>query len=127
IGYTSKPLSEETEESRVRLLQLMVNKLYFCGKCEKVYVNPTCKANQPLLERDSPKQNDLLLLLKGSHGDISNLVSRVHYSQKLFCFVAVDYAGFSTSPGDIKRFLEQVGKNQLQCENHFTLTDLNTR
>jgi len=34
-------------------------------------VSPICKADQAILERDSPKQDDLLLNLKGSHGDIS--------------------------------------------------------
>lgn len=51
----------------------MVNKLHFRGKCEKVFMSPICKADQPLLEKDSPKQDDLLLHLKGSHGDISGI------------------------------------------------------
>jgi hypothetical protein len=49
----------------------MVNKLHFRGKCKEVFVNLICKADQPILQRDSPKQDDLLLNLKGSHGDIS--------------------------------------------------------
>ncbi|KAG1208539.1 hypothetical protein G6F69_007128 [Rhizopus microsporus] len=71
IGYARKSPSEETKELRVRLLQFMINKLYFRGKCEEAFVSPVCKADQPILERDSPKQEDLLLLIKGSHGDIS--------------------------------------------------------
>ncbi|KAG1186877.1 hypothetical protein G6F35_014559 [Rhizopus arrhizus] len=82
IGYARKSPTDETKESRIRLLQLMVNKLYFRGKCEDVFVSPICKAGQPILERGSPKQDDLLLNLKGSHGDISDLVARVHFSQK---------------------------------------------
>ncbi|KAI9314914.1 hypothetical protein BX666DRAFT_1837215, partial [Dichotomocladium elegans] len=101
IGYARKSPTAETKESRIRLLQLMVNKLYFRGKCEEVFVSPICKADQPILERDSPKQDDLLLHLKGSHGDISDLVARVHFSQKHFRLVIIDYAGLSTSPNDI--------------------------
>ncbi|KAI8047843.1 uncharacterized protein B0P05DRAFT_565257 [Gilbertella persicaria] len=107
IGYARKSPTDETKESRIRLLQLMVNKLYFRGKCEEVFVSPICKADQPILERDSPKQDDLLLHLKGSHGDISDLVARVHFSQKPFRLVIIDYAGLSTSPNDIRIFLKQ--------------------
>ncbi|KAG0900683.1 hypothetical protein G6F29_011779 [Rhizopus arrhizus] len=73
IGYARKSPTDETKESRIRLLQLMVNKLYFHGKCEEVFVSPICKADQAILERDSPKQDDLLLNLKGSHDDISEI------------------------------------------------------
>ncbi|KAK4516954.1 uncharacterized protein ATC70_000282 [Mucor velutinosus] len=107
IGYARKSPTDETKESRMRLLQLMVNKLYSRGKCEEVFVSPICKADQPILERDSPKQDDLLLHLKGSHGDISDLVARVHFSQKPFRLVIIDYAGLSTSPDDIRTFLKQ--------------------
>ncbi|ORE00793.1 hypothetical protein BCV72DRAFT_246403 [Rhizopus microsporus var. microsporus] len=108
IGYARKSPTDETKESRIRLLQLMVNKLYFRGKCEEVFVSPICKADQPILERDSPKQDDLLLNLKGSHGDISDLVARVHFSQKPFRLVIIDYAGLSTSPNDIRIFLDNI-------------------
>ncbi|GAA5798142.1 hypothetical protein HPULCUR_003542 [Helicostylum pulchrum] len=77
IGYARKSPTDETKESRIRLLQLMVNKLYFRGKCEEVFVSPICKADQPILERDSPKQDDLLLHLRGSHGDISGTSSNI--------------------------------------------------
>ncbi|KAF1800906.1 hypothetical protein V8B55DRAFT_1390506 [Mucor lusitanicus] len=102
IGYARKSPTDETRESRIRLLQLMVNKLHFRGKCKEVYVSPTCKANQPILERDSPKQDDILLHLKGSYGDISDLAARVHFSQKPFRLVIIDYARLSTSPNDIR-------------------------
>ncbi|KAI9023650.1 hypothetical protein CLU79DRAFT_700729, partial [Phycomyces nitens] len=108
IGYARKSPTDETKESRIRLLQLMVTKLYFRGKCEEVFVSPICKSDQPILERDSPKQDDLLLNLKGSHGDISDLVARVHFSQKPFRLVVIDYAGLSTSPNDIRVFLENI-------------------
>ncbi|KAI9499002.1 hypothetical protein BDB00DRAFT_797749 [Zychaea mexicana] len=107
IGYARKSPTDETKESRIHSLQLMVNKLYFRGKCEEVFVSPICKADQPILERDSPKQDDLLLHLKGSHSDILDLVARIHFSQKPFCLVIIDYAGLSTLLNDINIFLEQ--------------------
>jgi hypothetical protein len=71
IEYALKPPTDETKESRIHLSQLMVNKLYFRGKCEEVFVSLICKADQSTLERNSPKQDGLLLNLKGSHSDIS--------------------------------------------------------
>lgn len=75
IGYVRKSPTDETKESRIRLLQLMVNKLYSRGKCEEVFMNPICKADQPILERGSPKLDDSLLHLEGPHGDISGTSS----------------------------------------------------
>ncbi|KAI8060425.1 uncharacterized protein B0P05DRAFT_477864, partial [Gilbertella persicaria] len=71
IGYTRISPTDETKELQVHLLQLMVNKLYSPGECEEVFVSPIFTINQPILERDSPKQDDLLLHLKESHGDTS--------------------------------------------------------
>ncbi|KAI8988554.1 hypothetical protein BDF20DRAFT_856380 [Mycotypha africana] len=118
IGYARKSPYDESKESRIRLLQLMVSKLYLRGKCEKVFVSPICKADQPILERDSPKQNDLLLNLRGSHGDISDLVAHVHFSQKPFRLVIIDYAGLSTSPDDIGVFLEQCSNIEEVVVDH---------
>jgi hypothetical protein len=68
---TRKPPTQETKASRVRLLQLMINKLSFRGKCKEVFVTPICKSDYPLLERDSPRQKYLLSDLKGCRGDIT--------------------------------------------------------
>jgi hypothetical protein len=71
IGYAKKSPTNETGASRVRLVQIMVNKLYFRGKCEQVFVSPCCLVNQPLLERDHPRANEILSSLNGCHGDIT--------------------------------------------------------
>jgi hypothetical protein len=49
----------------------MIDKLYFRGKCEEVYISPCCLVNQPILERDFPKANEALASWKGCQGDIT--------------------------------------------------------
>ncbi|KAL0096278.1 hypothetical protein J3Q64DRAFT_1816784 [Phycomyces blakesleeanus] len=71
-------------------------------RCEEVFLSPICKADQPILETNSPKQDDLLKHLKGSHGDIPDLVARVYFSYRPSHLVIIDYTGFSTSPNDIR-------------------------
>lgn len=48
----------------MRLLQLIVDKLYFRMKCEEVYVSPCCFANEPILESDSPASDHLFSATK---------------------------------------------------------------
>ncbi|KAG0162690.1 hypothetical protein DFQ30_001500 [Apophysomyces sp. BC1015] len=71
IGYVRKSPTNESDASRVRLLQLMVDKLYFRGKCEEVYASPCCLASQPILERDSPRAESIIAMLKGCKGDVA--------------------------------------------------------
>ncbi|KAI8094819.1 uncharacterized protein B0P05DRAFT_436788, partial [Gilbertella persicaria] len=52
IGYARKSTTKENDASGTRLLQLMVDKLYYRMKCEEVYVSPCCFADEPILERD---------------------------------------------------------------------------
>ncbi|KAI7846970.1 hypothetical protein BDC45DRAFT_472958 [Circinella umbellata] len=63
IGYARKSPTKENDASRARLLQLMVDKLFFRMKCEEVYVSPRCFADEPILERDSPPPIESLLFI----------------------------------------------------------------
>lgn len=82
------------------------DKLYYRMKCEEVYVSPCCVANKPILERDSPGSDRLLSVIKGSGGDITDLTKRIHYTQKSIRLAIIDYARLSTSPDDIRNFLD---------------------
>ncbi|ORE01274.1 hypothetical protein BCV72DRAFT_236725 [Rhizopus microsporus var. microsporus] len=84
----------------------MIDKLYFRMKCEEVYVSPCCFANEPILERDSPTPDHLLSVIKGCNGGITDLTKRIHYTQKHIRLAIIDYAGLSTSPSDIRKFLD---------------------
>ncbi|KAG2221911.1 hypothetical protein INT45_013247 [Circinella minor] len=105
IGYARKSVTNETDLSRKHLLQLMVDKLHFRLKCQEVYVSPCCTANDQILNRDSPPFTNILASLNGCHGDISNLINRLHYLQQEVRLCIIDYAGLSTYPEDIIDFL----------------------
>ncbi|KAF7731409.1 hypothetical protein EC973_000217 [Apophysomyces ossiformis] len=94
VGYARKSLTKETESTRKRLLQVMIEHLYLTGKCERVYVTPYCTASDPLLERDSPRAENMLQQLEGCGGDINDFTRFLHYTTKQIRLVAKDYAGF---------------------------------
>lgn len=106
IGYPRKLPTKDNETCRKRLLQVMVNKLYLRMKCKEVYISPCCFADKPLLERDSPSSTDFISDIKGCNGDINDLTNRIHYSEKYVRLAIIDYAGLSTSPSDVQKFLE---------------------
>ncbi|KAI8971779.1 hypothetical protein BDF20DRAFT_886434 [Mycotypha africana] len=72
IGYARKSPTKETDASRTRLLQLMIDKLYYRMKCEEVYVSPCCFADEPILECDSPASDHLFADIKGCNGSITD-------------------------------------------------------
>ncbi|KAF1801810.1 hypothetical protein V8B55DRAFT_1038425 [Mucor lusitanicus] len=84
----------------------MVDKLYYRMKCKEVYVSPCCSADEPILERDSPAPDHLISAIKGCNGTIADLTKRIHYTQKRLRLAIIDYAGLSTSPDGIRRFLK---------------------
>ncbi|KAI7871496.1 hypothetical protein BDF14DRAFT_1712337, partial [Spinellus fusiger] len=103
--YARKSISNETDISRTRILQLMIDKLNYRMKCQEVYVSPYCMASDAILDRDSPPFQNILSSLKGCYGDITCLISRLHYLKQPARLVIIDYAGLSTSPEDINNFL----------------------
>jgi hypothetical protein len=84
----------------------MVDKLYFRMKCDKMYISPNCLANEPILERDSPALDHLLEVIKGCNGDITDLTRGVHIAPKQVRITVIDCAGLSTSPKDIRKFVD---------------------
>jgi hypothetical protein len=105
IGYARKSPTKENDASRTRPLQRMADKLYFRMKREEVYVSPCCFANEPILERDFPALDHLFSVIKGCNGSITYLTKRIHYTYKHIRLTIIDYAGLSTSPNDIRKFL----------------------
>ncbi|KAI9273333.1 hypothetical protein EDC94DRAFT_644595 [Helicostylum pulchrum] len=92
-----------------------VDKLYYRMRCEDVYVSTCCFAGEPILERDSPVSDHLLSVIKGCNGGITDLTKRIHYTQKHIRPAIIDYAGLSTSPNDIRKFLDTYPQYQRNC------------
>ncbi|KAI7898132.1 uncharacterized protein BX663DRAFT_525822 [Cokeromyces recurvatus] len=75
-------------------------------KCEEVYISPCCFAKEPILEHDSPISDHLFPVIKCCNGGITDLTKRIRYTQKHIRLAIIDYAGLSTSPNDIRKFLD---------------------
>ncbi|RCH84010.1 hypothetical protein CU097_002797 [Rhizopus azygosporus] len=116
IGYARKFPTEENDVSRTRLLQLMVDKLYFRMKCEEVYISLCCFANEPILE-----------LIKGCNGGITDLTKCINYTQQHIRLAIIDYAGRSTSLNDIQKFLDTYPNIQEIAIDHGKSIEIQTQ
>ncbi|ORX54058.1 hypothetical protein DM01DRAFT_1287208, partial [Hesseltinella vesiculosa] len=68
IGYARKSAGSEELDTRVRLLQCMIDKLKERSLATKVFVSTSSSASQPLCERDIVKDAKVLEKLIGLSG-----------------------------------------------------------
>lgn len=127
IGYVRKSQTSEVDSTRVRLLQMMIEKLYFKMKCEEVYASPYCSASEPILERDSPPSEEIMSALRGCNGFIADLTRRLHHTQKKIRLAIIDYAGLSTSPVEISNFLKSFPNIKEIAVDHGRSIEILTR
>ncbi|CAO0790838.1 unnamed protein product [Mucor circinelloides] len=125
-GYARKSKGKERITTRSNLLNEMVHRLRKRSLCTKVYVSSYCDANQPLESRDSKRNyKHHLALIKNCDGDMTSYMNDVSTqcidSHTLFFFLplvqllktkfkpirlaAIDFAGLSTEPNDIRAFI----------------------
>ncbi|KAI8146199.1 hypothetical protein BJV82DRAFT_705469, partial [Fennellomyces sp. T-0311] len=107
IGYARKSTTSDTENTRVSLLQLMVNKLIYRGLAEKVFVSPYADATSEIQTRDHQKYA-ILNKLKYCDGNMNDLIRRLHCQQKKIRLVILDYAGLATNVEEVKHFVRYV-------------------
>jgi hypothetical protein len=125
IGYARKSPGKERFEVRRSLLQKMVTRLQDRCLCTKVYISPSSKSDEPLMDRDKKKDNSKFVnSITGCNGDmkgnnfmllcsllfiVHNFVALKSLLDKKFKpirLVVIDYAGFSTEPNDVRHFFE---------------------
>lgn len=58
------------------------------------------------LERDSSASDHLFSAIKGCNGGITDLTKRIHHTQNHIHLAIIDYVRLSTSPYDIRKFLD---------------------
>ncbi|KAF7721277.1 hypothetical protein EC973_004970, partial [Apophysomyces ossiformis] len=104
IGYIRKSPTNESEEARVRLIQLMMTKLVNRCLCTKIYVSPNSSSTTPLLVRDCPKPTTLTKL-HGCDGDTQDLFAFLSTCTKKVRICVIDYAGLSN---DLDNILEML-------------------
>lgn len=69
VGYVRKSKQEIDVDNRIRLLQLMVDRLHSRSLVDKVFVSVSCSSNDPLVQRDI-NPNDIIEKLKHVDGDM---------------------------------------------------------
>jgi hypothetical protein len=68
VGYVRKSPGDEDIETRTRLLQDMVDKLYDRSQVDKVFVSQMSYSDEPIASRDLQNEVDLVKELKGAEG-----------------------------------------------------------
>ncbi|KAG0954269.1 hypothetical protein G6F31_013195 [Rhizopus arrhizus] len=110
IGYARKSKQDVDLHVRVRLLQLMVDRLQERSLVDKTFVSVNSSSNDPLIERDS-NPNDIIKKLKYVNGDMQgNTISLKTMNQ--MTAIGVNSTGFDKLTST--RFYSQIVRPQLE-------------
>lgn len=109
IGYARKSYGNEAVSTRVRLLQLQVDKLRDRCLAKKVFVSSRCSAAMPLEVRDRKQGDDMVRSgqLDNCAGTMQYLIHRLRTNMKPVRLVVIDYAGLSIDFEDIHQFVSK--------------------
>ncbi|ORX45496.1 hypothetical protein DM01DRAFT_251984 [Hesseltinella vesiculosa] len=105
IGYVRKSPGKESTDARASCLQNMVDKLRQRSFASKVFISPVSVSNEPLAERDQPRNQKLLKQLKGIDGTTQDMLQFLNETDQEVCLVCIDYAGLTTNVEDLTKFL----------------------
>ncbi|KAI8079892.1 uncharacterized protein BX664DRAFT_303026 [Halteromyces radiatus] len=103
IGYCRKSRTNEDDDTRLRLLQDMINRLKQRSLVDKVFVSPYSSAGENLNARDAQTKFDIHQL-KNASGTTQDLISYLAATKKV-CMVVLDFAGLTTNVKDLKQWL----------------------
>ncbi|KAI7889836.1 uncharacterized protein EV154DRAFT_513038 [Mucor mucedo] len=95
---------QETEDTRLILLQRMVDNLRSRVFAQKVFVSASSKASDPLHERDLHNHFNYNKL-NNVDGNIQDFLEYIYSSDKKLCMVATDFTGITTRPTNIVKLL----------------------
>ncbi|KAG0176926.1 hypothetical protein DFQ29_005460 [Apophysomyces sp. BC1021] len=105
IGYARKSVGPEDSDTRVRLLQSMIDKLKERSLKSKVFISTSSSASQLFSERDAVKNSEIPRKLVGVEGTTQDLISYLATTEKDICVVSLDFAGLSTNSVDVRNLI----------------------
>ncbi|KAG0167033.1 hypothetical protein DFQ30_006471 [Apophysomyces sp. BC1015] len=108
IGYARKSVGPEDSDTRVRLLQSMIDKLKERSLKSKVFISTSSSASQLFSERDAVKNSEIPRKLVGVEGTTQDLISYLATTEKDICVVSLDFAGLSTNSVDVRNLIRQL-------------------
>ncbi|KAI9006740.1 hypothetical protein CLU79DRAFT_779280 [Phycomyces nitens] len=112
IGYVRKSLTKERHDSRLGLLQKMINRLRRGTYCSKVYVSPKSSAATPLKQRDQVENGVDLKKLDGCDGDTRAFIDKLKCDFREIRISCLGYAGLTTNTMDLLLFLKKYKQIQ---------------
>ncbi|KAI9245017.1 hypothetical protein EDC94DRAFT_637933 [Helicostylum pulchrum] len=99
VGYTRKSKGEKDDIIRIRLLNLMLEKLKTRSLADKVFVSPNSEMKKKPVE---------MMSYLIANGDTQDMLKYISDKEKKIILVAIDYAGLTTNCEDLKNFLSSV-------------------
>ncbi|KAG1146959.1 hypothetical protein G6F37_005353 [Rhizopus arrhizus] len=112
IGYVRKPPTKEGHDSRLGLLQKMINRLKRGTCCSKVYVSPKSAAATPLKQRDQVENGIDLTRLDYCDGDTRTLLDKLKCDFREIRIACLGYAGLTTNTMNLLHFLKKYKQIQ---------------
>ncbi|KAI7905200.1 uncharacterized protein BX663DRAFT_541419 [Cokeromyces recurvatus] len=99
IEYVRKSATDESDETRDRLVRMMVSKLINIGFREKIYVSPCSSAQDPIFKRDFEIEH------KYGDGNTQDFLRYLSICSKKIRVCIISYAGLTTNTEDLQKFL----------------------
>ncbi|KAI8988016.1 hypothetical protein BDF20DRAFT_853347 [Mycotypha africana] len=106
IGYVRKSYGNEDRNTRIRLLQSMIDKMLERLSVDKIYVSPMSQAGEPFSSRDVNHDSPILRELNKVEGTTQDLISYFSTAKKI-CLIRVDFAGITTNCANLRNLLSQ--------------------
>ncbi|KAG1411345.1 hypothetical protein G6F58_008601 [Rhizopus delemar] len=105
IGYDRKSPSNEPSEARTKSLQDMVDSLLNRALVEQLLVSISSLASDEFNNRDkNSRYNNIIKQLDHVEGNTQDSLNFISKQKKIY-LVAIDYAGLSINPNDIKELI----------------------
>ncbi|KAG0175427.1 hypothetical protein DFQ28_000046 [Apophysomyces sp. BC1034] len=128
-GYARKSkATRESDEDRVRLLQMMVSRLKKRSRVQRTYVTISCNSKDAMIMRDMPRP-ELIDKISNIDSTIQDLLLFLKASTKSTCLVILDCPGLSTDPDDVYQLvckhpkLKKVVIDQIPSNGKITIFD----
>ncbi|KAI7861400.1 hypothetical protein BDF14DRAFT_373284 [Spinellus fusiger] len=103
VGYARKSIGNEDNNTRIRLLQTMVERLMKRSLVNKMFVSPCSSLSERISMRDM-KESEIINKLENVHGNTQDMISYITTTENV-CLVILDYAGLTTDGTDLRNFV----------------------
>ncbi|KAI7866947.1 uncharacterized protein EV154DRAFT_540974 [Mucor mucedo] len=107
IGYVRKSPSDVNFETRLKLVQQMVDNLRDRSLVDKVYVSVSSHASSPFNERDLNKNDGIMEKLNHVTGNTSDMLEYLQSIDHDICLTSIDFAGIASRAYLVKDLLEE--------------------